>query len=270
MNGLYLYCLRERSKDAPALCTTRGIDGQQEVFGLPYRRLEAIVSRVSLKEYGSEEIQKKASEDLNWIKEKAIIHESVIEEAMGKGSQSFGLIPMRFGTVFNENTKIEETFASDYLKFEQVIDRIRGKQEWSVKVYLKDKGILEQRVRANHQALKEKEEAMAALPEGIAFFMEEEVTQLVAEAVDLALSMEMDRLFNQLTCLCSDSVKTKVLTRELTGRGEPMVFNSAYLMHEDCVEAFKKDAEILNQDLQTKGLCLECSGPWPAYHFIGD
>ncbi len=269
MHGLYLYCLREKINDSPALCA-RGIDGKEEVFGFSYRRLEAVVSRVSLEEFGSEEIQRKAREDLNWIKEKALIHEGVIEEAMGKGGKPFSLIPMRFGTVFKEKTKIEETLDKDYLKLEEVIDRIRGKQEWSVKVYLKDKGILEQRIKENNQALKDKGEAMAALPEGIAFFMEEEVKQLVAGELDRALNKEVDRLFGRLTGLSAASVKNRILTRELTGRDEPMVFNSAYLVPEDHIEEFKKEAEALNQEIQVKGLCLEYSGPWPVYHFAGD
>ena len=97
MEELYLYCLRESTESAPAI-TTKGIDGKGEVFVFPYRELEAIVSN-SPEEFTSEEIQKKAQEDLNWIKEKAVAHEKVIEQAMGKDNEALSLIPMRFGTI---------------------------------------------------------------------------------------------------------------------------------------------------------------------------
>ena len=86
MQGLYLYCIRKITQGAPEI-STKGIDGKGEVFNIAYRGIEAVVSKVSLEEFASEEIQKKGREDLNWIKEKALIHESVIEEAIGKNDK---------------------------------------------------------------------------------------------------------------------------------------------------------------------------------------
>jgi hypothetical protein len=57
------------------------------------------------------------------------------------------------------------------------------------------------------------------------------------------------------------------LGKELTGRREPLVLNSAYLIPEEKIENFKEEAEGLNQKIQAKGFYLECSGPWPAFNF---
>ena len=76
MKGLYLYCIREKTESSPVV-STRGIDGKGKVFTLAYRELEVVVSKVSLEDFTSEEIQKKAQEDMSWIKEKAIIHEKI-------------------------------------------------------------------------------------------------------------------------------------------------------------------------------------------------
>jgi len=57
------------------------------------------------------------------------------------------------------------------------------------------------------------------------------------------------------------------LDKELTGRREPMVLNSAYLIPREKIENFKKEAEGLNQEIQAKGFYLEYSGPWPVYNF---
>jgi len=48
-----------------------------------------------------------------------------------------------------------------------------------------------------------------------------------------------------------------------------MVLNSAYLIPEDDIDDFKKEAEAINQEIQAKGLYLEYSGPWPGYNFSG-
>ncbi|MDP2938682.1 MAG: GvpL/GvpF family gas vesicle protein [Candidatus Omnitrophota bacterium] len=264
--GLYLYCFREKTKDAPAIAT-KGIDGKGEVFALPYRELEAIVSKVSLEEFGSSEIQKRAQEDLIWIKEKALIHEKVIEEAMRNKDNSLSIIPMRFGTIFKEKTGLEETLNKDYAKIKEVLDKIRGKQEWSVKIYLKDKQRFEQTVKEKNEVIKGKEKEIASLPEGIAFFIEEELKEAISKESDKALNNIVEILFERLGKSAVASVKNKILGKELTGRHEPMVLNTAYLISEDKIEDFKRELDDLNQQIQTKGFYLEYSGPWPVYNF---
>lgn len=265
MKGLYLYCIREKT-DTPCF-STKGIDKKGEVFVIPFRELEAIVSGISFEEFSSEEIQKKAQEDLSWIKEKALAHEKIIEEAMRKDDKILSLIPMRFGTILKDKTRLEETLSKDYSKIKEVLDRIQGKQEWGVKVYLKDREKFEQVIKKKNETIKEKEKEIASLPEGIAFFMEEELKEVISREVDKELNNVVEGLFDRLGKQAVVSVKSKILEKELTGRREPMVLNSAYLIPEEKNENFKKAAETLNQQILANGFCLEYSGPWPAYNF---
>lgn len=266
MEGLYLYCIKEKTKEHPTF-SIKGIDGKGEVFTLTHRELEAIVSKVSLEEFGSGEIQKKSQEDLGWIKEKALAHEKVIEEAMRNKDNVLSVIPMRFGTIFKEKTTLEKTLNEDYAKIKEVIDKIRGKQEWSVKVYLKDRKIFEQAIKEKNETIKEKEKEIASLPEGMAFFMEEELKEVISREVDNELNNIVEVLFETFKRQAADAIKCKILGKELTGKREPMVLNSAYLIPEEKIENFKEEAEGLNQQIQAKGFYLEYSGPWPAYNF---
>jgi len=266
VEGLYLYCIRDKTEGATAI-STRGIDGKGEVFTIVYREVEAVVSNISLEEFASEEIQKKAQEDLNWIKEKAVTHERVIEEAMRENDKILSLIPMRFGTILKEKARLEETLNKDYSRIKEVLDRIRGNQEWSVKVYLKDRKIFEQAIKEKNETIKEKEKEIASLPEGMAFFMEEELKEVISREVDNELNNIVEVLFESLEKQAEASIKSKILGKELTGRREPMVLNSAYLIPEEKIENFKKKAEGLNQEIQAKGFYLEYSGPWPPFNF---
>ena len=266
MEGLYLYCLRKKTKDAPAI-TTKGIDGKGEVFILPYREIEAVVSKISLEEFGSEEIQKRAQEDLSWVKEKALAHEKVIEEAMRNKDNVLSVIPMRFGTIFKEKAGLEKTLNKDYSKIKEVLERIQGKQEWGVKVYLREREKFVDVIKEKNEAIKEKEKEIASLPEGMGYFMEEEIKELISKEADKELNNIMEVLFESLKKHTADSVKNKILEKELTARREPMVFNAAYLVPEEKIEDFKKEIEDLNQKMQAKGFYLEYGGPWPAYNF---
>jgi len=267
MDGLYLYCLREKTKDSPPILA-KGVDGDGEVFVLPYRQLEAVVSKVCLEEFGSDEIPKKAQEDLSWIREKALAHEKVIEQAMRQNSKVLSVIPMRFGTIFKDGASLEKVLDKDYSKVEKNLERIRGKQEWSVKVYLMDREKFEQAVKEKSESIKEKEEEMASLPEGMAFFMEEELKEIIAKEVDKELGDVVTGFFDRLAKHTASSIKNRLLQKELTGRREPMVLNSAYLIQEKEIDDFKAEIEDLKREIQTQGFCLEYSGPWPPYNFI--
>jgi len=265
MEGLYLYCIREKT-GSPCF-SIKGIDGKGEVFAFSYRELEAVLSEVSLEEFDSEAIQIKAQEDLNWIKGKAVTHAKIIEEAMRNDDKILSLIPMRFGTIFKGKARLEETLDKDYSRLKEVLERIRGKQEWSVKAYLKDKRKFEQVIKEKNEVIKEKEREIADLPEGMAFFMEEELKEIISKAIDRELKNIVDVLFESLKEKTADSIRNKILEKELTGRSEPMVLNAAYLVPEEKIEDFKKEIEDLNQKMQAKGFCLEYAGPWPAYNF---
>ncbi|MEW6375289.1 MAG: GvpL/GvpF family gas vesicle protein [Thermodesulfobacteriota bacterium] len=266
MAGLYLYCLRENAQ-GPLLTSTRGIDGKGEVFALPFRELEAVVSEVSLEEFGCEEVQKRAQEDVNWIKEKALTHARVIQEAMKKDHIGLSLIPMRFGIIFNDVEGLEKALEKDYFKIREILERIRGKQEWSVKAYLKDRKAFEERIKEKNEVIKEKEKELAFLSEGMSYFLEEELKEIISKEVDKELNNVMAYLFESLKKQAIDSVRCKILGRELTGRIEPMVLNAACLLQEEKIEDFKKEIEELNDEIRIKGLYIEYSGPWPAYNF---
>lgn len=266
MERLYLYCLREKVEGAPAL-STRGIDGKGDIFILPYDELEAVVSKVSLEEFASEEIQKKAQEDLNWIKEKALAHEKVIEKAMWKNNKILNTIPMRFGTIFTDKASLIKALKKDYSKIKEALKRIRGRQEWSVKAYLKDKKVFEQMIKNKNQAIKEKEKEIASMPEGLAYFMEEELKKALSKEIEKELNNITEFFFESLKKQAASSVRNKILEKELTGKSEPMVLNAAYLVPEEKIDDFKKELENLNQQIKTKGFYLEYSGPWPAYNF---
>lgn len=266
MDGLYLYCIREITENVSGF-NTRGIDGKRDVFTIIHRELEAVISRVSLSKFTSEEIQRKAVEDLNWIKEKAVIHEDVIEEAMKRANGLVNVIPMRFGIIFKDKTGLKETLDRDYVKMRRLLNKFQGKQEWSVKIYLVDSKRFELMVKEKNKDIRVKEREMASMPEGIAYFMEEELKETVCNEINKELDAMLDTLLGKLGEEAAESVKTKILDREMTGKTEKMVLNAAFLVHADKIDSFIKALEDIDGDLKTRGLSLEYSGPWPPFNF---
>ena len=151
MNGICLYCIRKKVNTE---FDAKGVYDEGKTFVLPYKNLEAVVSEVPLDEFDFEQIRQKAQEDLNWIKEKAQLHEAVIEEAMQVNGKFLAVIPMRFGTIFKNKEKIQQNIETHYTKFENLLTDLQGKQEWSVKVYLENSEALEQEVKNDNKSQK--------------------------------------------------------------------------------------------------------------------
>ncbi|MBU4299086.1 GvpL/GvpF family gas vesicle protein [Patescibacteria group bacterium] len=276
MKGFYLYCIREKSDSK---FSTQGIDGG-EIWTVPYQDLEAVVSEVSSEEFGSEEIQKKAQEDLGWIKEKALIHQSVVQKAMeikdlpyplqgdplkNKGLKS--VIPMKFGTIFKTRENLEATLKKHYSQFEENLKNLIGKQEWGVKVYLNRKAF-EKEIKRVSPVVQEKEKEIAKLPEGMAYFMQKQIDEAASKEADNALENYTERFFENLKKCAAAGTKGKILEKELTGKSLPMAFNMIFLVSEEKLENFIKEIDKLNQEYKPKGFNFQYSGPWPPYNFV--
>jgi hypothetical protein len=256
-----------KSCGVPLVFIAKSIDEKGEVFTRAYQGLDAVVSMVCLDEFDSDIIQIKARNDLQWIKEKAVIHEMVIEEALRSGSEILSLIPMKFGTIFKEEKALQETLSKHHEQFKALLEKLEGKQEWSVKAYLTNSQKFEQAIKESNTFIQEKAKEIKGLPEGMAFFMEEELNEVISREVSRELDHVVEGIYESLSRQAESSVQNNILGRELTGRNEPMVFNTACLVASRDIEEFKDVARKLNQELQKRGVDLEFSGPWPAYHF---
>lgn len=265
MKGYYLYCIREKTGDEKSL--GRGVDKKRSVFCVSCDDLEAVVSEISLKDFASDEIQKRSLEDLKWIKEKAEFHESVIEKAMGK-EKKISVIPMKFGTIFESVEKLKSVLQSNYSKFENILKKLKGKQEWSVKIYLKSPEALREGLKDQNTGVQSLQDSLDSIPEGLAYFKEKELEDMLEESFREALFTYRESFFSRLKEFTISSNRGKVLEKELTGASHPMVLNGIFLVPQESIEDFKIGVDQLAQEAGAKGFHFEYSGPWPPYNFV--
>jgi hypothetical protein len=263
MTGFYLYCVRPKADNTFSM---EGIDGGK-VFGIPYQDLEAVVSEVSLDEFGSEEVQRKAQEDVNWIKEKAEIHEKVIEQAMrGNKEEVISLIPMKFGTIFKDKEKLVESLKEHSQQFRESLEKLEGKQEWGIKVYLKE-GIFNKYLEEKSEIYQEEKKKLTGMSGGAAFFAQKKIGDVLSKSKEAELKKITQEIFESLKNLAELANEAKNLEKEFTGRPEPMVFNAYYLVKTEKVSEFEKGISELKEKYQPLGFEMTYVGPWPPYHF---
>jgi hypothetical protein len=262
--GFYLYCVRRQTDDA--ITVTRTISGEEKVRIIPYLELEAVTSEVSIEEFGSAEIQKKAEEDLEWIKGKALIHEEVVEQAMRANGSVIPVIPMQFGVIFRTKEKLQETLYENLDKFRESLDFLAGKQEWGVKAFMNPK-IFDTFLENGNEELQTKKREAESLPKGLAFFAKK---QAAAQTVDIkakALAKITDEIYEILSEQSVSTSKGKILEKDFTRLAKEMVSNCFYLVDGSQLDEFKGKAEEIREKYATSGIEIEISGPWPSYHF---
>jgi hypothetical protein len=268
MKGLYLYCVRNKGgKNIRA----HGIDGGANVFTIPYKEIEAVVSGVDLKKMNSREVSQRAREDIDWIIKHATKHEKVIESAMGnsglkaKSHRLNAVVPMKFGTIFEKPQNLEDTLRKEYQKFRKLLTNLTGKQEWGVKVYAKE-SVLKEKLKSSEKKVQTQIKRAKSLPRGTDYFGELEVKKELGNIMQKKMSELSKKFFKILSSFALESRQNKILAGEFAGHAELMVLNSAYLVPEDQVD--KLILETKNLQKLNPEFIFEYTGPWPAYNFI--
>jgi hypothetical protein len=205
-----------------------GVSGNQ-VFLYPASDLAIVVS------------EHNPAETLN--QKSGVDHARVIADCF----QHSTVLPFRFGTVFNDDDSLRKSIRSNQRQFLGNIDKLRGKTEMHLKVFVDDccAHALDRRVPVERVG----REYLSNLRENAARARER---QTRARAV----SFQMHRLFMPL----NEEVSCRIT------EGGKMVLDIAHLIDRKCVERYH------NKFSSTSAAMRECqmqvSGPWPPYHFV--
>ncbi len=205
-----------------------GVSGNQ-VFLYPASDLAVIVS------------EHNPLETLN--QKSGVDHARVIADCF----QHSTVLPFRFGTVFNDDESLRKSIRSNQRQFLGNIDKLRGKTEMHLKIFVDD------------CCAKEIERHLPADSVGRGYLSnlrESASRQRERQTRARAVSFQMHRLFLPL----DEDVSCR-----LTESGK-MVLDIAHLIDRKYVERYQ------NKFATTSATIRECqmqiSGPWPPYHFV--
>ncbi len=232
----YAYCIGEkqafpelaRHRKPVPMESVHGVSGNQ-VFLYPASDLAIIVSEHN----PSEALSQKAGVD----------HARVIADCF----QHSTVLPFRFGTVFNDDDSLRRSIRSNQRQFLSNIDKLRGKTEMHLKIFVDDCCTKEiARVLSTETVGREY----------LSNLRETAARQRERQTRARAVSFQMHRLFlpldEEVSCRLTESGK--------------MVLDIAHLIERKFVERYQ------NKFATTSALLRDCqmqvSGPWPPYHFV--
>jgi len=261
--GYYIYgIMKNDGSQTIGRLPEKGIDPIYPVYALSHRAIQAVVSKVSLQEFGQQELEANFN-NIHWVDAKARFHLSVLETLLADGT----VIPMRFCTIYRSERRMQELMEQYYDKLLDTLARLDGKQEWGVKIYC-DSEALAQRIGEISDRVKELRTAIAQKSEGAAYFSKKKLEEVIAAEIERISDEYAQLSHNRLSSHAAEAVINSLQDKKITGRKEEMILNVAYLVTDEQLAAFRAELESLEKEYGDLALSYEITGPWPPYNFV--
>jgi len=255
---IYLYCVTNLP---PHQCINEGKDFGVGVDFVYHQGIYAVVSKVKESEFSEENLKKNLA-NFEWIKEKAGIHEKVIEGVM----EGACVIPFKFGTIFNTEDNLKTMLEEHVGKFKDNLKYLEGKEEWGVKIYCDTERLRDSLFREEKEILEIDKEISSSTP-GKAFLLKKKKEELLSTLVNKKINEYGQDSFEKLSKQSLQTRINKLLPKEVTDRKDDMILNSAFLVDKNKVGAFISIVDILKAQYEERGFFYDCTGPWPPYNF---
>jgi hypothetical protein len=259
----YVYCIAESAAAAqlPAASLPAAIEDESKLEWVLSNDLAALSSTVPRASYSEESLAEHLS-DASWTAVRAMRHETVMEYVARRAS----VVPLRFGTIYLERAGVERMLEEKRRELAQIIERLRGREEWGVNVYC-DQTTLLSSITSVSPVLRDLVERAAQASPGQSYLMQKKIDTLKVDEVRAALTRIIDEIEHELSQQSEDAKRLRVLKVEATEYGE-LKAKFAFLIKRADFETFRDAAERLAQTHQATGVRLELTGPWPAYNFV--
>lgn len=239
--GKYVYCIIKSPK--PREFGQIGIgEGTNNVYTVHYGELAAVVSDTPIRIYDP-------------TRENVLAHEFVNETVM----REYTVIPMSFGTLFRTEEDIVELLKSTYQAFDDVLEKMKDKIEFGLKV-LWDREKVIATIEEENEEIRRLKDEINRSAQSSTYFARMQLGRLIEAALEEAGNRYVRDIHDALKPAAVASRSNKPI-------GDRMILNAAFLVERHREKAFDeavKDISLRYEDLLT----FKYTGPWPPYNFV--
>jgi len=254
---VYFYCV---TKTKPNRVNFENMGAK--VYSVYSEGIYAIVRKVSFDEFSEERLKEKLS-DMNWIEQKVLEHENMIEEIM----HHTAVIPFKFPTIFHTEENVRNLLRRQGIEFKKMITHLEGKEEWGLKIYC-DLERVRAAIERENETIKQKEQQIKSAHIGKAYFLKKQKEEFIKDIVNEKISQLTQEAFGRLKNLSLNAKINKLLPEEVTGKMEKMVLNAVYLINKRRIKECYPILEYLKRRYANQGFIFDFKGPWPPYNFV--
>jgi hypothetical protein len=240
-DGKYVYCII-KSQSARDFGPVGIGDGANTVYTVHHQDLAAVVSDTPIRIYDP-------------TRENVLAHELVNETVM----REYTVIPMSFGTIFRTKDDIVELLKSTYKAFDDVLEKMRDKIEFGLKV-LWDRDRVISRLEQNDDEIRRLKEEITVNAQNSTYFARMQLGRLVEGALESTANGYVMDIHESLKPVAVASRSNKPI-------GDRMIMNAAYLVERSREQEFDEAVKALSRKYEDT-LSFKYTGPWPPYNFV--
>ncbi len=239
--GRYIYCIIEsnRSQSFGPL----GIGGRGDsLYTVCFNNIAAVVSNSPVIDYSVS-------------RENMLAHEKAIEEAMKEHT----VLPVRFGTIAEDEEKVKRILKKEYDKFKDLLNDVEGKKELGLKAIFKE-DIIYKDILEKYEDIRRLKEKIAKLPPKKTYYQRMQIGKMVETALGKEKEIYKKEILDTLSPLAKE-VKTN------NTYGERMIVNAAFLVNEEKEAEFDQKVNKL-ADKYGEKIKFKYVGTLPPFNFV--
>jgi hypothetical protein len=244
---VYLYAIGDAALASALVVGLVGVGGAP-VRVLVSGRLAAVVSSVDPVRFREESLRR-SLEDLSWVAATARAHHRVVDALW----RDHPIAPLRLATVYLDDDNVRALLEAQEGAFAATLDRIRDREEWSVKAFAAPGSDLEPDENGGD----------SGRGPGADYLRRRRAARDRASRARHAAYQAAEDLHRTLAAAASASYRYPPQDPRLSGHPADMVLNAAYL-----VEATRSTSlRSAVHDWQSPLLQVTLTGPWAPYSF---
>jgi len=253
-NILYVYAIARAGHPLPE--RVEAIDGSDRIAVVTAGDLAAFVTPVDDVDFSQGVIDTRAK-DVEWLGAIGYRHQSVMNALMHGGT----IIPLRAFTLFASDESLRRHLENESARFTKLLDRLDGKQEWTLRVEF-DPQLWSEALVGRVDTLRALSDEIASASAGKAFLLrkklDDEKKRASREAEQQVMSEVERDVLEKLAC------DTVAETRQQRSGAFPQI---NVLIDRDEEARLEELRDELARRYAAEGVTLALTGPWPPYTF---
>ena len=251
---LYVYAIARAGHPRPE--RVEAIDGSDLVHDVACGDLAAFVTPVDPADYSQPVIDAR-SKDVEWLGAIGYRHQSVMAALMRDGA----ILPLRAFTLFANDESLCRHVAAERERFVRILDRLDGKQEWTLRVEF-DPERWSDALTRRVDSLRALADEMSRAAPGKAFLLgkklDEEKKRASREAEEAVVGEIERAVLDRLAC------DTVAESRQQRSGAFPQINVLINRDEEARIEELRRE---LDARYTEDGVTVALTGPWPPYSF---
>jgi len=218
--GKYIYCIINSNHSQ--IFDSVGIgDRGDKLYTICFNNIAAVVSDSPIIKYPIS-------------RENTLAHEKAIEKVM----QAYTVLPVRFGTIAEDEEKIKKILEKEYDKFKDLLDKMAGKKELGLKAIFKENIFAE--ILNHYPKIRLFKEKISEKPAQATYYERIELGKMVEDALLEEKAKYKDKMLAELSPLALEF-------RDNHTYDEKMVLNTAFLLDSEKEFEFDNKVNLLQE-----------------------